>query len=112
MAVAIIIIPIRWCAAATASSRSTSTCRAARRRRRRCSTASSCCRRRSSAPAILSADPGDMDDKLEQLAEYVAAALPGVVGATEIRHGELCCQVERDGLIRALAFLRDDPKCR
>jgi NADH-quinone oxidoreductase subunit C len=53
-----------------------------------------------------------MDDKLKDLAEYLSAALPGVVSATEIRHGELSCQIARDGLVRALAFLRDDPKCR
>ena len=53
-----------------------------------------------------------MDDKLEVLAEYVAAALPGAVGATEIRHGELCVRAERAALVRVLTFLRDDPKCR
>ena len=52
-------IPIRWCAAATASCRSTSTCPAARRPPRRCSTACCCCRRRSAAPARSSADAMD-----------------------------------------------------
>jgi NADH-quinone oxidoreductase B subunit len=51
-------IPIRWCAAATASCRSTSTCPAARRPRRRCSTACCFCRRRSAAPARSSATAG------------------------------------------------------
>jgi NADH-quinone oxidoreductase subunit C len=53
-----------------------------------------------------------MDEKLKQLAEYVAAALPGAVIDSEIRHGQLCCRVERDALLRVLQFLRDDPKCR
>ncbi len=53
-----------------------------------------------------------MDDKLKNLAEYLAAALPDAVIATEIRHGELSCQVAPDAVIDVLAFLRDDPKCR
>ena len=53
-----------------------------------------------------------MDDKLQNLAEHLSAALPGVISASEIRHGELSCRVERNELVRALAFLRDDPKCR
>ncbi len=53
-----------------------------------------------------------MDDKLTALAEYVSAALPGAVLASEIRHGELTCPVEREALPRVLGFLRDDPKCR
>jgi NADH-quinone oxidoreductase subunit C len=53
-----------------------------------------------------------MDDKLKDLAEHLSASLPGVVSASEIGHGELICHVERDGLLRALTFLRDDPKCR
>src|SRR5271170_352416 len=57
-----------------------------------------------------------MDDKLNDLAEYLSAALPGVVPgallATEIRHGELSCRVAGDALIQVLGFLRDDPGCR
>jgi NADH-quinone oxidoreductase subunit C len=53
-----------------------------------------------------------MDDKLKALAEHVAASLAGAVTGTEIRHGELACEVERDALARVLSFLRDDPKCR
>ena len=56
MAAAIIIIPMRWCAAATASCRWTSMCRAARRPPRRWSTASCCCSGKSAAPAISSAE--------------------------------------------------------
>ena len=53
-----------------------------------------------------------MDEKLSTLAEHLSASLSGAVTGTEIRHGELCCKVERDALIRVLTFLRDDPKCR
>ncbi len=56
MAAAIITIPIRWCAVATAWCRSTSMCLAARRPPRRCSTACFFCRRRSAAPAPSSGD--------------------------------------------------------
>ncbi len=53
-----------------------------------------------------------MDDKLKDLAEYLAAALPGGVSATEIRYGELSCRVAGEAVLRVLGFLRDDPKCR
>jgi NADH-quinone oxidoreductase subunit C len=53
-----------------------------------------------------------MDEKLKDLAEYVSAALADAVVSTDIRHGELCCEVEREALPRVLKFLRDDPKCR
>ncbi len=52
------------------------------------------------------------DDKLQQLADHVAACLPGAVAASEIRHGELACRIAREQLAQVLAFLRDDPKCR
>jgi NADH-quinone oxidoreductase subunit C len=53
-----------------------------------------------------------MNDKLKDLAEYLATALPGAVTASEIRYGELSCRVEREAVLRVLRFLRDDPKCR
>jgi NADH-quinone oxidoreductase subunit C len=53
-----------------------------------------------------------MDNRLEALAEHLAAALPGVVAAAEIRHGELAIRTARAALPEALSFLRDDPKCR
>ncbi len=55
-AAAIIIIPMRSCAAATGSCRSTSMFPAARPRPRRCSTACCCCRRRSAASAPSNAE--------------------------------------------------------
>ena len=53
-----------------------------------------------------------MDDRLRALGDHVAAALPGAVSATAIRHHELTCRVEREELVRVLTFLRDDAKCR
>jgi NADH-quinone oxidoreductase subunit C len=53
-----------------------------------------------------------MEEKLKELAEYVAGALPGAVTGSEILHGQLICQVEPGELLRVLAFLRDDPKCQ
>ena len=61
MAAAIIIIPMPWCAAATASCRWTSMCRAARPPPKRWSTASCCCSGKSAAPARSSADMADLD---------------------------------------------------
>jgi NADH-quinone oxidoreductase subunit C len=49
---------------------------------------------------------------LQELAEYVAAAFPEAVAATDIRHGELTARVARAALPEVLAFLRDDDKCR
>jgi NADH-quinone oxidoreductase B subunit len=72
MAAATTTIPIRWCAAATASCRSTSTCPAARPRRRRCCTASCCCRRRSAAPARSSGE-GGMSEALNDACLSIAA---------------------------------------
>jgi NADH-quinone oxidoreductase subunit C len=49
---------------------------------------------------------------LQELAEYVAAAVPGAVIASDIRHGELSVRVMRERLLQVLAFLRDDNNCR
>jgi NADH-quinone oxidoreductase subunit C len=59
----------------------------------------------------LPAEPS-IEAKLQALAEHVSAALPAVLTANAIRHGELCIRVERELLPRALRFLRDDPQCR
>src|SRR5258708_5411588 len=53
-----------------------------------------------------------MTDKLKDLADYLGAALPDAVSASEIRYGELSCRVPCDALLRVLQFLRDDAKCR
>lgn len=53
-----------------------------------------------------------MDEKLTDLAKHVATALPSVVQGWDIRHGELAVRIARDGVLEALTFLRDDPRCR
>ena len=53
-----------------------------------------------------------IEAKLRALAQHVSAALPAVVTASDVRHGELCIRVERQLLPRVLSFLRDDPQCR
>jgi NADH-quinone oxidoreductase subunit C len=53
-----------------------------------------------------------MNDSLPTLAEYLTAALSGAVTGSEIRHGELCLELDRASLLRVLGFLRDDPRCR
>src|SRR5262245_25466979 len=53
-----------------------------------------------------------MAGPLEALAEHLSGALPGAVLASEVRHGELTCRIERAALTRVLSFLRDDPQFR
>jgi NADH-quinone oxidoreductase subunit C len=53
-----------------------------------------------------------MEQRLQQLADHLAAALGTAIKGSEIRHRELCVRVEREALPEVLQFLRDDPKCR
>lgn len=53
-----------------------------------------------------------MEERLQELAAHLAAALPAAVEASETRHRELSVRVEREALPAVLRFLRDDPKCR
>ena len=53
-----------------------------------------------------------MDEKLNALAEHLAASLPGVVQGCAIHYGELSIGVPRESIIEVLTFLRDDPQCR
>jgi NADH-quinone oxidoreductase subunit C len=53
-----------------------------------------------------------MTDTLKDLGDHLAAAFPQDVLATEIAHGELMAQVRREAIVRVLAFLRDDARCR
>lgn len=53
-----------------------------------------------------------MDETLRELSDYVSAALPGVVDASEIRVGELTIIVKPDMVVRVLTFLRDDVNCQ
>ena len=52
-----------------------------------------------------------MDEALSELAEYVAAAFPGEVAATEVAFRELMVAVERESIVKVLTFLRDDANC-
>jgi NADH-quinone oxidoreductase subunit C len=49
---------------------------------------------------------------LEELGRKIAAALPGGLRAHAVNYGELTLEIERDGILSALTFLRDDPECR
>jgi NADH-quinone oxidoreductase subunit C len=53
-----------------------------------------------------------VEQRLTELADHLAAALPSVVSGCEIHHLELSVRVEREALAEVLRFLRDDPKCR
>jgi NADH-quinone oxidoreductase subunit C len=52
-----------------------------------------------------------MTQMLKELADHLTAAFPQDVVKTEIAHGELVARVNRDEILRVLAFLRDDPRC-
>jgi NADH-quinone oxidoreductase subunit C len=52
-----------------------------------------------------------MSKSLQEFGEYLTSALPDTVSASVLAHGELSLMVQCDGLLRALAFLRDDPEC-
>ncbi len=54
----------------------------------------------------------DMTEALQDLADYVRAALPEDVRATEVRLDELIVTVRREAIVKALTFLRDDTNCR
>jgi NADH-quinone oxidoreductase subunit C len=66
--------------------------------------------------AAAAASPGKrqsgMDQGLQELAEYVGAALRGKVVETSILHEQLIVVIERDAIVRALTFLRDDVNCQ
>ena len=51
-----------------------------------------------------------MTEPLNELANQVAATLPGDVIRSEIVRGELIVWVERPAIVRVLTFLRDDPR--
>jgi NADH-quinone oxidoreductase subunit C len=53
-----------------------------------------------------------MTDVLTQLGSQIAAALGGDVRATDVQQGELAVVVAPAAIVRALTFLRDDPRCR
>jgi NADH-quinone oxidoreductase subunit C len=52
-----------------------------------------------------------MIEGLQELAEHLAASFPDDVLGSAMGHGELMVQVQREGITRVLAFLRDDQNC-
>ncbi len=53
-----------------------------------------------------------MDEALNELGEYVAAALPDAVTSTEVAHGELAVNAGAGDIVKVLTFLRDDTNCQ
>jgi len=52
-----------------------------------------------------------MTDALREYGDQIAAALQGDSVRTEIVRGELILWVKREAIVRALTYLRDDPRC-
>lgn len=52
-----------------------------------------------------------MTKALEDLGEYIAAALPQEVIGTEVKLDELIVVVQRNALVKVMTFLRDDANC-
>ena len=52
-----------------------------------------------------------MDEALNELGEYVAAALPQEVLEREVAGGELTLGARADAIVKVLTFLRDDANC-
>ena len=52
-----------------------------------------------------------MTDALREYGDQIAAALQGDAVRTEIVRGELILWVKREAIVRALTYLRDDPRC-
>jgi NADH-quinone oxidoreductase subunit C len=53
-----------------------------------------------------------MDEVLTELGEHIAAALREEMVSWGITLGELSITVRREGIVKALSFLRDDSECR
>ena len=53
-----------------------------------------------------------MDDALNELGAYLADPLGPALLASQIALGELTIEVDREEIVPALTFLRDDPQCR
>ncbi len=52
-----------------------------------------------------------MTKALEDLGEYISAALPQEVVNTEVKLDELIVEVHRNALVKVMTFLRDDANC-
>jgi NADH-quinone oxidoreductase subunit C len=49
---------------------------------------------------------------LRDLGDHIAAALPKEVICHDLKHGELILRVRREGIVRVLTLLRDEPNCQ
>lgn len=52
-----------------------------------------------------------MSEKLQSLADHIAASLPGSVTGCEIAFGELTVHAEAQDIVKVIAFLQSDAKC-
>jgi NADH-quinone oxidoreductase subunit C len=52
-----------------------------------------------------------MSEALRELGDAIKAAHPGEIDEVDVRLGELMLVVKRDGVVRVLKHLRDDPAC-
>ena len=50
-------------------------------------------------------------EALRELGDYIVAAMPQYVLGADLQHGELVVTASRDGLVKAMTFLRDDSNC-
>jgi NADH-quinone oxidoreductase subunit C len=53
-----------------------------------------------------------MDERLEQLGQAIAAALPGAVTGYRVAFGELTVTGNAADIVKIVRFLRDDPRCQ
>lgn len=53
-----------------------------------------------------------MSDALQELGELIDAQLNRATISWRVEHGELTVHVQRDRIVEALTFLRDDPACQ
>lgn len=53
-----------------------------------------------------------MDEALKELADHIAASLPGAVTATAVQLQELMLDVDAAQVAKVLSFLRDDANCQ
>ncbi len=51
-----------------------------------------------------------MTEPLQELGDQIAAAVPQDAVRAEVAHGELILWVKREGIVRVLTILRDDPR--
>ncbi|HZS83387.1 MAG TPA: NADH-quinone oxidoreductase subunit C [Stellaceae bacterium] len=51
-------------------------------------------------------------EALKELGDHIKGALSADVFATSITHGQLVVTAKRESILRVMAFLRDDSKCR